>query len=373
MIRSTTLRKAAALAAALVATGGLLATSTAPAGALTDDGYSTALLFVPTSSSTLTAWRNGVKTTKAVAPTSRPFAAHLNSYDGGGAYLYNPGSGADSIVRLTSKSGGGVNIAATNSPIGGTYVPIVGDFDNNNVQDILWYGPGTAPDSLWLFWSAGGHTVKPVSINGNYRPTATRTRTTAHNTDIIWYGPGSAPDSIWQFDDDGNHTTKSLSIGGNYIAIPGEFGENGTQPERVIWWNKAGADYIWLFDDLGDHFSYPLPNIDGNYQPLVGNFVRNDAEAVFWYKPGSGAEKMWSFQPGGALNQVAAPGISGTYSYAVGDYDGSTYDEIAWTGGGKSTIWKFKSGGSYTQQVITGLASDVRPVAIPMQFTPDGA
>ena len=35
------------------------------------------------------------------------------------------------------------------SPVTGTYKPFVGDFDGNGRDDVFWYAPGAAADSIW--------------------------------------------------------------------------------------------------------------------------------------------------------------------------------------------------------------------------------
>ncbi len=50
--------------------------------------------------------------------------------------------------------GGGFRVVKR--PVNGTYRPFVGDFDGNGIADIFWYGPGSAPDSMWLHRPGAG-------------------------------------------------------------------------------------------------------------------------------------------------------------------------------------------------------------------------
>lgn len=56
--------------------------------------------------------------------------------------------------------------------VGGYYQPVVGDFDGNGYDDIVWYGFGSEPDHLWEYSSFTAVTSSPLAVNGNYLPMA---------------------------------------------------------------------------------------------------------------------------------------------------------------------------------------------------------
>ena len=361
MIRSKTLRKAAALAATLVATGGLLATSATPAGASSVD--SSTLIFVPYNGQTFTIWRNGNTATPAYFTTSQTIEGDFGGPNGTDVFLYNPGSGADGVLSV-SPNGSGFTYSKRAETISGTYTPVVGDFDGNAIDDILWYAPGSGPDSIWLFKADGSHTTKSLTINGSYKPTAINVNGDG-TTDVIWYAPGTGADSIWLFDTNANHTTKGITINGSYQLIPGHFSDvaEGSPQRRLVFFNKAGADSIWTFDTSANHTSAPLPNVEGNATPIVGEFNVTTRDSILFYKPGSGSERLISFNANGSVNDLEPPSVNGTYDPAVGDFDGNGYQDIAWASGGKATLWKFNSGG-YTQQNIVTSTVNTLPATI---------
>jgi hypothetical protein len=361
MIRSKTLRKAATLAATLVAAGGLLATTTAPAGATSVD--SSTLVFVPYNGQTFTIWRNGNTATPAHFATSKVIEGDFGGPVGTDLFLYNPGSGPDGVLSVSPNMSGFTHSFRSES-VSGTYTPVVGDFDGNAIDDILWYAPGSAADSIWLFQSNGSHTVKTQTINGSYKPTAINADGDGY-TDIVWYAPGGAADSIWRFGPNANHTTKAITINGSYQLIPGHFSTvaEGSPQRRLVFFNKAGADSIWTFDTNANHTSAALPNIDGAATPVVGEFTSTTRDAILFYRPGSAAEHFISFNGNGSVNQLEPPAVNGSYDPEVGDYDGNGYQDIAWASGGKATLWKFNSGG-YTQQNIVTSTVNTLPATI---------
>ena len=80
----------------------------------------------------------------------------------------------------------------------GTYRPVAGDVDGDGRDDIIWYGPGAAGDSIWHFTSATVATTPGRSAStGNYRPVA-GDLDGDHHADIVWNG-GPAADYHWHF------------------------------------------------------------------------------------------------------------------------------------------------------------------------------
>ncbi|QXC61054.1 FG-GAP repeat protein [Aquihabitans sp. G128] len=360
------------MAGAALLAGGLSQAS--PAGAHDDPGAvrsgvrsttgSDALLFVPYEGTTAVSWRNGAKSTKTVPATDWTVTGAFSDDSTESAFLYNPGSGPDGLLRTSTAGAGPLALGALQSaPVGGDFRPLVGDFNGDGITDIFWYAAGTAADYLWLFNASGGHTSRTLSVNGTYRPYVAETDYDIlpgddddYTDDIIWYAPGAGADSIWDFDQTGGHSTRSITLGGNYIAVTGYFGGPTMDgPSKgIIWYDQNGADYLWRFKANGTHTSQALPNQSGDREPIVGYFTDGGGESVLWYRPGSASETLWRFNADGSVAQLESPQVNGTYVSAVGDFNGDGYDDIAWKGSTTATLWNF-NGGGYSQQTITGL------------------
>lgn len=353
-----TLALAVAATALVVGLGALPATAdTPPPGRL---------LFIPTSPGTGAMIRDNAKTSLAIGSGAIAVPGTFSTATGADILVYSPGAATDYIAHLSNSIPAGVTFTAFS--VGGTYTPIVGDFDGNGIDDILWYAPGGSVDHLWLFNSTTGHTEVPVGISGTYRPTVLDANGDSRK-DILWYSPSGA-DSLWLMGPGAtSHTTKLITAGPGYQIVAGHFGlpAAGQPRDRVVFYNPSGADYFWTFDTSGNHTSALLPNIDGNYQLLPGQFFEETYGGMVFYGPGSLPEKEWAFGPGpggDVAPEADIPAINGTYTTQVGDFDGNGYTDIAFTSGTNTTVWNFTNSGAHTQKAFTGLPSGalIRPV-----------
>jgi hypothetical protein len=196
-----------------------------------------------------------------------------------------------------------------------------------------------------------------VTISGTYRPVVVDVNGNAAD-DIIWYAPGAAADSIWIFGAGATRSQLSTTINGDYQPITGRFGDApGSQPqERVLFAKPGGMGAIWTFDAEAAHTSTPFPTPSG--RPIVGDFLGDGRDGILWYGPGGYSESFTFFNASGAGQSSPAPQVGGTYEPVVLDFDGNGRQDIAWsrivqrprTGDGVLEPW---------QQAIIWLFADV--------------
>lgn len=357
--------------AALAATAAVLAaTSASPSQAITGRSKATndAVAFVPITGASGSVYRGTTRTPFTRFGTAQAFGGRFSAASGGDVFLYNPGSGADGILHV-SASGTAAATSFRSESVSGSYRPLVGDFDGNGIQDILWYAAGSAGDSLWLFADDGSHTTKRVNIGGTYRPVVVEANGDQRD-DILWYGPGFAGDALWLFNADATYTSKALKIGGDYLPFVGNWGEQvfGGSNEKVIWYSESGSDWYWRFGSDGTYTSYPLPAIGAGYTPIVGRFLEESSQDVYWYKPGSGAEQLWAFGPTiepDVSIQSGVPQVGGTYVPVTADLNNDGFTDIVWSGSGSANIWRWSFSGP-ASTTVTGLPADGMPVAVDM-------
>ena len=246
-------------------------------------------------------------------------------------------------------------------PVGGTYSPFTGDFDGNGFDDILWYGPGTVSDSMWLFDGDGRRSV-PLAVGGTYT-VATGDFDGNGFDDVLWYRPGTAGDSIWYSGPSG-FASRPTSVIGTYTPITGDFDRNGF--DDILWYGRGTiTDSVWYFNASGRTSSAIAVN--GIYRPMTGDFNRDGYGDVFWYAPGAGTESIW-YGGSAGFRSGAAPRVGGTYTTRVLDANGDGYDDVFWYSTA-SSLWRNGSSG-FTSVAVPAMPAGMRPVT--GEFTGDG-
>ncbi len=209
----------------------------------------------------------------------------------------------------------------------GIYHPVVGDFDGNGWQDILWYAPGAAHDYVWYFISPSGYVQKDVTVNGDYTP-VTGDFNGDGITDILWYAPGPAQDYWWVGNGNQTFTPRATTINGYYRPVSVDL--DGDGHIDILWYAPGTAqDYVW-FGKGSLTFTSKAVRIDGDYEPVAGSFgLGTPVGDVLLYGPGTlpdeimvgSAQRTFTFQP---INQ---PGV---FTPIVGRFGGVGESDIFW-------------------------------------------
>ena len=175
-----------------------------------------------------------------------------------------------------------------------TGVPLVGDFDGDRIDDVFFYGPGAADDSLWRGRPDQTFRRTSPTVNGWYSPVALDA-TGDGRDDILWYVPGGTAAYRWEFRSDATFQSRALtlaaltgrpvvgdfdgdgaedvllaapgvlrptrsgtrrrrassvqrvSVNGSYAIAAGPMDSTGPgRPTTCCSWSATGADFLWL-------------------------------------------------------------------------------------------------------------------------------
>lgn len=219
---------------------------------------------------------------------------------GGGQHAevlwYAAGSAADRVDRYVWPLGGSASPVSRAVGVSGSYQPVTGDFDGNGWADVLWYGPGSEPDSVWLLSGSAatgsiGQRSVALTVNGSYTPLVGRFgRAADRRDDVLWYSPGSGADYLWESAGDGTFASSSQSntAAGTPVVLAG-----GARDSVLLW--PGGDGTIWAATQYGMQ-TRPAGNtpIPLGYQPVAGTFT-GDVSSIFWY--GAGFRPELLFRP----------------------------------------------------------------------------
>ncbi len=264
------------------------------------------------------------------------------------------GFGAITDRRWTGQANG-VFVGST-IVIGGDYEPLTGDFNNDGNLDIFWYQAGPKPDYLWYGTGHFTFTSVAVPVNGTYRALIADYDGDGF-TDILWYAPGGAPDSIF-YGRHGGFTSVSLSINGDYDYVTGGDFE-GAGALDLLWWKVGSSTHpVWRYHGGRGTASYTASNIVGpgvGSLPMVMKINGDAVDDILWYGDGSAADAV-AFGP--TFSRTATT-INGHYQPLWGNFDGDNnlYDDVFWWGsnpGATDAFWAGNGTANFTDVSMAG-------------------
>lgn len=211
--------------------------------------------------------------------------------------------------------------------VNGTYKPLVGDYDGDGFDEILWYAPGSTADFMWNFTSYTAIHSTSYPVNGVYTPTV-GDYTGDSADDILWYAPGSGADYLWDYNVGGSFASHRTTINGIYRPVSGSFGDDRTDD---IFWYAPGtaADYLHDFPVGGGTATSIRHTVNGGTYVPFSLDVFNDGpgrEDIFWYAPGEPLDGLWDFYDGTVW--TSSEDVKGHYVAAAGDFFGDGAEDI---------------------------------------------
>ena len=304
---------------------------------------------------------------------------------------YNPGTEPDALWYATGTAGGPYFDKLPGFNEDGVYEQLIpGDFNGDNITDILAYNPGTGEDALWYGtgsttgpyfdkqWAFNEDAVYEQMITGNFN-SDNITDILAYNPglgeDALWYGTGatSGPyfDKHWGFNEDGVY---DQMITGNFNsdAITDILAYNPGVGEDALWYGTGATsgpyfDKQWAFNE------------DGVYEFMITGYFNSDAitdivafnpgvgEDALWYGTGATSgpyfDKQWAFNDDGVYDEM----IAGDYNNdditdILGFNQGTAADSI-WYGTGNT-------GGPYFEKYGDNIDDGTYDVLIPGEYGP---
>ncbi|MEQ1786856.1 MAG: VCBS repeat-containing protein [Acidimicrobiales bacterium] len=286
-----------------------------------------------------------IRASRTIGRDARPRSSQVGS-----GLTWSSGSG---LCDLTATRGACTPVPpppkrAVIQQVAGLYQPLPGDFNGSGVDDVLWYGPGVAPDALWLGGTSGTFTSNAISIKGVYEP-FTGDFDGDGRDDVYWYAPGPGADSIWYGASPYSaRTVVSSPVSGDYRPIVGDFDDNGR--DDIVWYAPGSApDSIW-YGRSDRQFVRVARSVAGSYTPVLGNFNGAGGDDIFWYRAGAGTHPVW-YGTGVGTFGTATAALAGSPTPLAGDFNGDDHGDIFFYGPGAATdtVWYGGNGTAFTK------------------------
>lgn len=183
-----------------------------------------------------------------------PLAGRYRGFGGGGNDIlwYDPQYNeftvwqwiaADPYNRVVNQGGDAESLGLADNV---EYMPLLGDFNADDMTDIFWYSAGNAEDLMW--WSTSNQDAvlfetAATQINGEYRPFVGDFDGNG-TSDILWFAAYQevvrAKSKIWYFSEDESFTSVTLSTHRDYSPYVADFDDDGCSD--ILWYKPDDPD-----------------------------------------------------------------------------------------------------------------------------------
>ena len=302
-------------------------------------------------------------------PPRRLTSSNNRDYNGDGKddiFWYAPGEHADPLWLGASGHAFTESFAPN---VQSLYFTIAGDYNGDGNSDVFFYAPGELPEAVWNGTDAGSFTKSvprnagggTFDVSGSYTPIGGDFNGDGLD-DIFWYAPGAAEDSLWYGLGGNKFKNVPVSVDGKYLPVGGDFDGDGRSD--ILWYGGVNLpESVWYgrnnttatFDQL------TTSNVAGLYLPFAGDFNGDGRDDIFWYAPGDAPDQLWSGTAARSFThgQPLKPGggawnIQGDFEAIPGDFNGDGRFDILWYGRGSNpdSIFYATSNGRFESDTV---------------------
>jgi hypothetical protein len=232
----------------------------------------------------LPAGRNGARGFISV-PLGRSYKPTAFDSDGDGreAVLLVDQSGSGENIVVEYREGGAVTTEDLVGPAGSS--PVVGDFDGDGRDDIVWYAPGPAPDRL----DRASGAQRRVPASGYFR-SAVGDFDGDRRDDILWHAPGAERDYVWFGAAGGGFSSSEMVVQGSYRPVVAD--TNGDGRDDIVWQSGSLQVQSHLWTSKGRTFGSsqwgPASTV-----AVGGDFDGDGRDDLFFDRPGDTSDAWW--------------------------------------------------------------------------------
>lgn len=285
--------------------------------------------------------RNSLKSGSKIVETGKGLEPVVGDFDGDGEedILWYDTDGDEKIwwgrvdrtfkkTRLTLRVGAGMR-------------PTAGDFDGDGRDDVHWYRPDVNNDFQW--WGAAGRAFDITAVseaNGTYDQVVSGDYNGDGYDDLFFYRHpdktqecGYTGDQYFWY---GRRERTDMRAGSTPLTVPCYFkwfvgDADGDGNADLLSYGLAPnpRDVMWFRGASSEEIRFDQPY---GFRPVMGDFDGDKRADIFWFSPSTEDSQWW----GPAERSEFLTGhrttlnINGDYYPVSGDFDGNGKDDILW-------------------------------------------
>jgi hypothetical protein len=268
--------------------------------------------------------------------------------------------------------------------------------------EIVWYNTATGETQLWLMAdrtiarraTVVDETGTPAFIGPPFGIVGVGDFNQDDHADILWYNSATGETQIWFMD--GNQRTSRATVVdesgtpaviGPPFSIVGVGDFNQDDNADIVWHNSGtGETQIWLMH--GNTRAGRATVVDEHGTPAligppfrivgVGDFNQDDHADILWYNSATGETQIWFMDGNRRTGRATVVDESGTPALigppfsivGVGDFNQDKNADIVWynSATGETQIW-FMAGGTIARRATVVDAANGRPALIGPPFS----
>jgi hypothetical protein len=277
-------------------------------------------------------------------------------FDGDGdddVYFAVPNGGA-----LWMSDGSGARFVKTSEPSNGTHRVVAGDFDGDGIDDLFFYGGGNRPDKLWDFDATGAHQVVAATagMGGSRTYPLVGDFDVNRRDDLVFVSP-SGPDTMRRFTAAG-YTDSVLNLPAGFTVRAGDF-DGDWQADLFLYRSLRdfGEFEAWQTKANGTSFTRHTYRLQpAQFQMVVGDISGDFRSDIVFYQPGGAIDVLWRGQGQTAplfVRETTDLRITGSYLPVAGDWNGDGTDDLLMygPGGAPDKVWR-SNGPAWRPQIV---------------------
>ncbi len=284
------------------------------------------------------------------------YCVHPQLYDGNGYYQdFDVTALPMAKVFLSDGTYLSYSDSLTLKGFGRPDVSLVGDFDGNGKDDVMWYESWSGNANVFLSDGTCFSYSDSLTLKGFGKPDVALIGDFDGNgkDDVMWYEKWSGNAKVFLSDGSYFNYSDSLTLKGfgmPDVALVGDF--NGDGKDDLLWyeiWTTTAK--VFLSDGTYFHYSDSL-TLKGFGMPdlaLVADFNGDGKHDLVWYEAWSSNAKVFlssgtylSYSDSLTLKGFGRPDVS-----LVGDFDGNGKDDVMWYESWSGNANVFLSDGTY--------------------------